>query len=82
MMGHRLCPRKDQYSPYSIYPGIIGIHGRSEEYGNTQSRSGVSLGVPITNPKVVQFLTLNANLGVPATNIYEEAVKKICNSIN
>ena len=83
VMGNRLCPRKDQYSPFSIYSGIVGIHGRSEEYGNTQSRSGLSLGVPITNKKVIQFLTLNAkDLGIPATTIYEEAVKEICNSIN
>ena len=35
--GESALSRKDQYSPFSIYPGIVGIHGRSEEYGNTQS---------------------------------------------
>ena len=80
VMGNRLCPRKDQYTKYRFYPGIVGIHGRSEEYGNTQSRSGLNLGVPITNPKVIHFLTSNAkSLGIQVTTNYEEGVNYFCN---
>ena len=78
VLAARVCPRENEYK-YAIYGGIIGVHGRSEEYGNTQSRSGISLAVPITSPKVIQYLTSNAkNLGIPIESTYVGAVKDLC----
>lgn len=83
VLAARLCPQKD-FSPNATfnngsYAGIIGVHGQSEEYGNTGSRSGISLGIPITNSAVVQYLTANAgSLGIPFGRNYELAVKQGC----
>lgn len=83
VLAARLCPQID-FSPggtsnYGSYAGIIGVHGQSEEYGNTGSRSGISLGIPITNSAVVQYLTANAgSLGIPVGRNYELSVKQGC----
>ena len=33
--------------PGGAYPGLIAIHGMSEEYGSSGGRSGTSLGIPL-----------------------------------
>jgi hypothetical protein len=63
------------------YAGIIGIHGKSEEYSNTGSRSGISLAIPINSPAVTQYLVANAkSLGIPVGKQYVQLVKQSCSS--
>ena len=76
VLSARLCPRERTSGAYA---GIIGIHGKSEEYGNTGSRSGISLAIPITNPSVFRYLTSNAEaFGIPFGSSYSDLVKKRC----
>jgi len=79
VIAARLCPMLNRYPASGAYAGIVGIHGKSEEYSNTGSRSGISLAIPITNPVVVQYLIGNSKaLGVLTGNSYEQKVKDAC----
>lgn len=90
VVAARLCPGSDLNGGRGscvggcgsgAYAGIIGVHGKSEEYSNTGSRSGISLAIPITNPLVIQYLMSNAKvLGIPAGSSYGQLVKQGCSS--
>jgi len=88
VVAARLCPGSDLSGGTCMgscgsgaYAGIIGVHGKSEEYSNTGSRSGISLAIPITSPVVIQYLTSNAKaLGIPVANSYGQLVKQSCSS--
>ncbi len=59
------------------YTGLIAIHGRSEEYGNSGSRSGVSLGVPLDI--FGNFWKANsAKYGIPVGAEYNKLVRYSC----
>jgi len=45
--------------PGGAYPGLIAIHGMSEEYGSSGGRSGTSLGIPLD--LFTDFLVNNAD---------------------
>jgi len=56
-VGFRDCTNSGEYmhggfalgiSPNNVFPSLIAIHGRSEDYQG-QGRSGISLGVPISD---------------------------------
>ena len=79
VIAARLCPILRKYARVGAYAGIIGIHGKSEEYNNTGSRSGISLAIPINSPTVIQYFSTHAkSLGVPTGNEYEQKVKHGC----
>ena len=79
VIAARLCPILKKYARVGAYAGIIGIHGKSEEYNNTGSRSGISLAIPINSPTVIQYFSTHAkSLGVPTGNEYEQKVKHGC----
>lgn len=60
-----------------LYAGLIAIHGRSEEYGSSGGRSGVSLGIPIN--LVSGYLLSNAKrLGIPTADDYQKMVLDTC----
>jgi hypothetical protein len=60
-----------------LYAGVVAIHGRSEEYGNSGGRSGVSLGVPMALIK--NYLISNSGrLGVPVGKRYSDIVLQTC----
>lgn len=62
-----------------IYPGLLAIHGRSEEYGSTQSRSGISLGIPLRSKSVKTYLIKNSSqLGIPISEKYSALVASYC----
>tara|TARA_Y100000589_G_scaffold290763_1_gene293677 strand:+ start:310 stop:1311 length:1002 start_codon:yes stop_codon:yes gene_type:complete len=59
------------------YPGIIAMHGISEEYGQTGSRSGISLGIPMRLLK--DFFKENAEeYGIISGKKYFEKVFNLC----
>jgi hypothetical protein len=88
VVAARLCPGSDLSGGTCMgscgsgaYAGIIGIHGKSEEYSNTGSRSGISLAIPINSPAVTQYLVANAqSLGIPVEKQYVQLVKQSCSS--
>ena len=65
------------WSSSGAYPGVIGMHGMSEEYSNSGGRSGTSLGIPLD--LIVDFLGENADsFGVLVGREYYDEVIKIC----
>ena len=51
-------------SPDALFPILVGIHGRSEDY-HGQGRSGISLGIPLKGD-IKEFIISNSNkFGVP-----------------
>ena len=75
VLAARLCPDRD----YRAYAGIIGIHGKSEDYNSTSSRSGISLAIPINSPVVISFIKSNgSSLGIPVGSSYIRSVSEIC----
>jgi len=72
VVGFRDCTNRGEYahggfalgiSPGNVFPTLIAIHGRSEDYQG-QGRSGISLGVPIGND-IATYLRNNAtDLGI------------------
>ena len=60
-----------------LYPGIIAMHGMSEEYAQTGSRSGIGLGIPLTLLK--DFFNKNAEkYGIISGREYFEKVHYLC----
>lgn len=90
VLAARLCPGSELNAKRGnctgscgngAYAGIIGVHGKSEEYSNTGSRSGISLAIPINSPLVVQYLNSNAMaLGIPSGNSYVQLVNQSCSN--
>ena len=89
VFGARRCPqRHDWYQDAkrngtiksylgAAYFGVIAVHGRSEAYGSTSGRSGVSLGVPLDS--LADFFKANSvKLGIPSGNQYVSLVKDLC----
>ena len=75
VLSSRICNNR------SVYPGVLAVRGRSEEYGSTRSRSGVSLGVPLRLEKVKSYLIRNASrLGIPTGKKYTALVASYCES--
>ena len=65
------------WSASGAYPGVIGMHGMSEEYLDSGGRSGTSLGIPLD--LIVDFLGENADsFGVLIGRGYYDEVLKIC----
>ena len=65
------------WSSSGAYPGVIGMHGMSEEYSNSGARSGTSLGIPLD--LIVDFLGKNADsYGVLVGRGYYDEVLKMC----
>ncbi len=80
--GARSCAR-GKFDPdsnkdwWGAYPGVIGLHGMSEEYGSSGGRSGTSLGVPLD--LFVEYLGKNADrYGIPIGKDYYDEVIKLC----
>ena len=61
------------------YGGLVAIHGRSEAYKGSGSRSGTSLGVPMD--LAIPYIRQNAEkYGIPIGESYYYNVLKICGS--
>jgi len=60
-----------------LYAGIIAMHGRSEEYGVSGSRSGVSLGIPLALLSDY-FIANSDRYGIPVGNEYKTMVLAYC----
>ena len=59
------------------YPGVIAMHGMSEEYGQTNSRSGIGLGIPLD--LFTKFFSNNSQkYGIPNEKEYFKLVYKFC----
>ena len=59
------------------YPGLIAIHGMSEEYGSSGGRSGTSLGIPLD--LFTDYLVKNADkYGIPLGKKYVTQVMDFC----
>ena len=59
------------------YPGLIAIHGMSEEYGSSGGRSGTSLGMPLD--LFTDYLANNADkYGIPLGKKYVTQVMDFC----
>jgi len=52
-------------SPNSVFPSLLAIHGRSEDYRGGDGRSGVSLGIPIDNQILVYLKSIASQRGIP-----------------
>ncbi len=69
VMGFRDCTNGSGFalgiSPYSVFPALVGIHGRSEDYSSGEGRSGISLGIPV-NGEVLNYLKqISVQHGIP-----------------
>ena len=59
------------------YPGVIAMHGMSEEYRQSGSKSGIGLGIPLTLFK--KFFRENSKrYGIPNEKEYFKLVYKYC----
>lgn len=86
LFAARACPdlivmerenKNPRFEDLGLYAGVIAMHGRSEEYGSSGARSGVSLGIPMILLK--NYLTTNSNrLGVPIGQEYKDIVLNYC----
>ena len=72
VVGFRDCTNSGEYmhggfalgiSPGNVFPSLIAIHGRSEDYQG-QGRSGISLGVPISDDVAIYLRTNAKSLGI------------------
>lgn len=70
VMGFRDCSNSGGFalgiSPNSVFPVLLGVHGRSEEYGDGEGRSGISLGIPVEGSLAEYLKSIRAKYGVPA----------------
>ena len=79
----RLCPPlvvETQYAQYwhlGLYPGVIAMHGRSEEYLSSGARSGTSLGIPLDIFRDF-FITNAKKYGIPIGDNYKSKVHELC----
>ena len=65
------------WSASGAYPGVIAMHGMSEEYSNSGARSGTSLGIPLD--LVVDYLGENADsFGLLSGRKYYDEVVRLC----
>jgi len=70
----RICP-----GTKGLYAGLLGVHGMSENYGDTNSRPRISLGVPFAIPKVRSYLISNSErLGIPTRERYIQIISSKC----
>ena len=88
IVGSRVCAEENPeyyksfdwgggWSSSGAYPGVIGMHGMSEEYLNSGGRSGASLGIPLD--LIVDYLGDNADsYGVLVGNGYYDEVLNMC----
>ena len=82
VLAARSCPQWEAKGTatgelFGGYTGLIAVHGRSEEYGQTASRSGASLGVPLDIFK--KFWVKNADkYGIPYGESYRQHVRYQC----
>jgi len=79
VFGYRDCSNGRGFglgiSPDLVFPILLGIHGRSEDY-HGEGKSGISLGIPIKN-EIKDFITANAEeYGVP---MGEKNIRKLVN---
>lgn len=87
--GARRCPQREDWyqdakrmntiknSMTATYYGVLAVHGRSEAYGSSSGRSGVSLGVPLDS--LTNFFKANSTkLGIPIGRQYVKLVKGLC----
>jgi len=59
------------------YPGVIAMHGMSEEYGESGSRSGIGLGIPLD--LFTEFFRNNSKkYGIPDEREYFKLIYKFC----
>ncbi len=69
VLGFRDCSNDRGFalgiSPNSVFPSLLAIHGRSEDYRGGDGRSGVSLGIPIDNQIVTYLKSIASQRGIP-----------------
>ena len=63
-------------SPNSVFPSLVGIHGRSEDYRGGDGRSGVSLGIPIDRELLAFIRSIASQRGIP---VGEEQIRPLVN---
>jgi len=64
-----------------IYPGVIAMHGMSEEYLQSGGRSGTSLGIPLD--LLINYLGNNhKKYGIPVGEAYTNSAWKLCHTFN
>ena len=83
VFGARVCPKfeyiekSEGENPGGAYPGVIAMHGMSEEYSQSGSRSGTSLGIPLS--LFTEFFYKNSSeFGIPNGGDYFELVYNLC----
>lgn len=88
IIGSRVCAQKnpEYYKPYSwgggwsdsgAYPGVIGLHGMSEEYSNSGGRSGTGLAIPMS--LLSDFFKKNySKYGIPTGKDYFRNILNYC----
>ena len=79
LASYRYCPPYSGLYNSRRYQGIIGIHGRSEEYGGSGGRSGMGLSIPLTNKVIADYLKSNSDqLFIPEGEDYKKLILRIC----
>ena len=63
-------------SPNSVFPVLLGIHGRSEDYRGGDGRSGVSLGIPIEQEMLLYIRSVASQRGIL---VGEAAIRSLVN---
>lgn len=69
VLGFRDCSNGKGFalgiSPNSVFPSLVAIHGRSEDYRGGDGRSGVSLGIPIDRDMLNFLRSIAPQRGIP-----------------
>ena len=61
----------------NFYAGVIGMHGMSEEYANSGSRSGSGLAIPLS--LFTEFFKKNSSeYGIPTGKNYYQLIRSYC----
>lgn len=64
-----------------IYPGVIAMHGMSEEYLQSGGRSGTSLGIPLD--LLINYLGNNhRKYGIPVGEAYTNSAWELCHTFD